>query len=201
MNDFDEEQLGDDETLAASDEAPAQETTAAPRTEGETDAERGASSESADSGKPTTEQKREIARWINEGVGLSDVQKRLADDFGLTMTYMEVRFLVDDLDLDLLDEEEDEVEADDEEDAADSTEETPEAEDDAGVSVSVDKVTRPGVMASGVATFSDGVECPWYLDQYGRLGLMPKNEGYKPPEEDLQDFQQKLDDELRRSGM
>ena len=64
------------------------------------------------------------------------------------------------------------------------------------VSVEVDKVTRPGSMASGTAIFSDGVNCPWYLDQFGRLGLMPKQEGYKPPEGDLAEFQKQLDEFL-----
>lgn len=191
MNDFDDEQPSGGEN-----DAPE----SAPETTGS-----GFAPEAAVSGEPTPEQKREVARWINEGVGLSDVQKRLSDEFGITKTYMEVRFLVDDLDLDLLDEEEEEEDDDghgDGDEVADSEGAVdPEDEGAGGVSVSVDKVTRPGVMASGIATFTDGVECPWYLDQFGRLGLMPKEEGYKPPEEDLQDFQQKLDEELRRSGI
>lgn len=198
MNDLDEEQQPDvEETFAGfiSDKTAADAS------------DSGTASDPADSGEPTAEQKREIARWINEGVGLSDVQKRLADEFGHTLTYMEVRFLVDDLDLDLLDEEEEEAEDAEEEGAEENSpadrEEVLVAEDapTGGVSVSVDKITRPGVMASGVATFSDGVSCPWYLDQFGRLGLSPADEGYKPPESDLQDFQQKLDSELRRSGI
>ena len=57
-------------------------------------------------GQPNDEQKREVARWVAEGMGLSDIQKKINDDFGVAMTYMEVRFLVDDLDLTLVDEEE-----------------------------------------------------------------------------------------------
>ena len=48
-------------------------------------------------------------------MGLSDIQKKINDDFGIVMTYMDVRFLVDDLDLDLIDEEEEVVEEDDSE--------------------------------------------------------------------------------------
>ena len=40
---------------------------------------------------------------------MSDIQKKINDDFGIVMTYMDVRFLVDDLDLDLVDEEEEVV--------------------------------------------------------------------------------------------
>ncbi|MEC7402010.1 MAG: hypothetical protein VX821_08435, partial [Verrucomicrobiota bacterium] len=53
--------------------------------------------------EPNEEQKREIARWVAEGMGLSDVQKKINADFGVVMTYMDVRFLVDDLDLTLVD--------------------------------------------------------------------------------------------------
>ena len=54
---------------------------------------------------PSDDQKRQIAAWVNEGMGLSDIQKKINDDFGIVMTYMDVRFLVDDLNLDLIDEE------------------------------------------------------------------------------------------------
>ena len=60
----------------------------------------------ASSSDPSPEQKREIAGWIAEGMGLSDVQKKINSDFGIVMTYMDVRFLVDDLDLTLVDKEE-----------------------------------------------------------------------------------------------
>ncbi len=164
------------------------------------------------SNEPTAEQKREIANWINQGVGLSDVQKRLNDDFGISMTYMDVRFLVDDLDLTIQDEDEPEPSKESDQSGTSSEDsnisEEPQTTDDSdlsgqlsAVSVTVDKVTRPGVMASGVATFSDGVDCPWYLDQFGRLGLMPKQEGYKPPDGDLEDFQKQLDAELRKTGI
>ena len=151
------------------------------------------------SSEPTDEQKREVARWINDGVGLSDIQKRLSAEFGLTLTYMDVRFLIDDLDLTIQDEEEPEPEK------VEAETEAPEADPDAdllgSVSVDVDKVTRPGVMASGTATFSDGVKSPWYLDQFGRLGLTPKDEAYKPSDEDLAEFQKKLQAELQKTGM
>jgi|TARA_B100001094_G_scaffold329724_1_gene393119 hypothetical protein len=153
----------------------------------------------APSNDPTDEQKQEVARWINDGVGLSDIQKRLSTEFGVTMTYMDVRFLVDDLNLTIQDEDEPEPEK------TESEAEVPKTDPDAdllgSVSVDVDKVTRPGVMASGTATFSDGVNSPWYLDQFGRLGLTPKNEAYKPSDEDLAEFQKKLQAELQKSGM
>ena len=43
--------------------------------------------------EPNEEQKKEIARWVAEGMGLSDVQKKINSDYGVVMTYMDVRFL------------------------------------------------------------------------------------------------------------
>ena len=152
---------------------------------------------------PSAEQKRQIGIWVNEGMGLSDIQKKINDDFGIVMTYMDVRFLVDDLDLDLIDEEEEtEPDADDKADGG----EQPSAEDPleesavGGVQVELDTVTPPGAMASGSVTFSDGKQKKWTLDQFGRLGLSGGDEGYKPSDEDVMEFQKQLDSALRGKG-
>jgi hypothetical protein len=47
------------------------------------------------------EQKQAVAAWVAAGDNLSAVQKKLADQFKVSMTYMDVRFLVDDLGLEL----------------------------------------------------------------------------------------------------
>ena len=69
------------------------------------------------------------------------------------------------------------------------------------VSISVDKVTRPGAFVSGEVTFKDGVTSGWQIDQMGRLGVIPKEKGYKPSDEDLREFQQKLQKTLERHGI
>ena len=69
------------------------------------------------------------------------------------------------------------------------------------VSISVDTIARPGTMVSGNVTFSDGQSAIWYLDQTGRLGLGPKQPGYKPSAADLQSFQQTLEVELSKLGL
>jgi len=51
----------------------------------------------------TPEQKAAVATWVAAGANLSLVQKRLADEFKIALTYRDVRFLVDDLDLALKD--------------------------------------------------------------------------------------------------
>ncbi|NBQ59291.1 MAG: hypothetical protein EBU32_13130, partial [Opitutaceae bacterium] len=51
----------------------------------------------------TPAQKTTVATWIADGANLSAVQKKLRDEFKVSMTYMDVRFLVDDLNLTLKD--------------------------------------------------------------------------------------------------
>ena len=51
----------------------------------------------------TPEQKAAVASWITAGDNLSVVQKKLIEQFKLTLTYRDVRFLVDDLELTLKD--------------------------------------------------------------------------------------------------
>ena len=51
----------------------------------------------------TPEQKQTVAAWVAAGDNLSVVQKKLTEHFKLSMTYRDVRFLVDDLNLELKD--------------------------------------------------------------------------------------------------
>jgi hypothetical protein len=48
--------------------------------------------------------------------------------------------------------------------------------------------------------FSDGQTADWYLDQTGRLGVVPKQTGYKPTPTDVQDFQIALQQEVAKLG-
>ena len=70
-----------------------------------------------------------------------------------------------------------------------------------GVSLTVDQLARPGALVSGKVTFSDGKKAEWHLDQFGRLGFVPAQQGYRPSPQDLQEFQLSLQDELQRLGM
>ncbi len=51
----------------------------------------------------TPEQKQTVASWVAAGDNLSAVQKKLAEQFKVSLTYRDVRFLVDDLNLELKD--------------------------------------------------------------------------------------------------
>ena len=151
-------------------------------------------------------QRQMIAKWISEGAKLAEIQKRLLE-LGVKLTYMEVRFLVDDLKLTPKDPEPPKVVAPVASPAADpnklTAEKNPAPEGTlptSGVSVSVDQITKPGAMISGTVKFSDGQLADWYLDQTGRLGVVPKVAGYKPSAADVQDFQLALQQEVAKLG-
>ena len=47
------------------------------------------------------EQTTAVKSWIAAGASIADVQKRLNDEFKVSLTYMDTRFLIDDLGLDI----------------------------------------------------------------------------------------------------
>jgi hypothetical protein len=150
-------------------------------------------------------QRQKVAAWIADGATISQIQSQLASELGLKLTYMEVRFLVDDLKLTPIDPEPPKVAAPVAEAAkpADKKSAPPPAGPvgaTGGVSVTVDQLTRPGAIVSGKVAFSDGQQADWYLDQTGRLGVLPKQQGYKPSAADVQQFQAALQSEIARLG-
>jgi hypothetical protein len=141
-------------------------------------------------------QRKKVAAWIEEGLKLSDIQKRLEIDLGLKLTYLEVRLLVDDLKLKPKDPPPPPKPTVKPEDAFPPPPAIP-----GKVSVTVDQLARPGALVSGKVKFSDGKSAEWVLDQAGRLGLVPSEKGYKPPAADVQEFQIALQQELQKLGM
>ena len=152
--------------------------------------------------KLTTEQATVVKGWVSAGDSLSDVQKKLLDEFNLSMTYMDVRFLVDDLGVVLKDSETaGQAVVDLSAPAPGMADEGGTAGTSGGVSVDVDRVTKAGTVASGTVVFSDGVQATWGLDAAGRLSLSAGKEGYRPGEQDLRAFQEALSGQLRKKGM
>ena len=169
-----------------------------------------------------TEAQAEQARgWLKDGLKLSDFQKRVEKEFGLRLTYMDTRLLVDDLRVVPRDIEPPQAaEAPEAAGPAATTQTfTPgnlpaqggfapapvqqaaaAAAPGGGVSVTTDAITRPGALASGSVTFSDGQKAQWYLDQTGRFGMVPAQRGYRPSQPDVQEFQALLDRELQKLG-
>ena len=142
-----------------------------------------------------------VAKWIADGAKLSEIQNRLAAELGLKLTYLEARFLVDDLKLTPKDPEPPKVVAPPAV-AATPPAAAPVAPAPAGgkVAVTVDQITKPGAMISGKVAFSDGQLADWYLDQTGRLGVVQKQTGYKPTADDVKDFQLALQQEVAKLG-
>lgn len=150
----------------------------------------------------TDSQKSAVTGWIQEGRSIAEVQRLLLDEFKISMTYMDVRFLVDDLDIAM-------VEPEPEEDAsADEAKPATDAElvDEGGVggvNVEVDAVMRPGSLVSGTAKFTDGKSLGWQLSASGQLGLVPDESDpeYRPSDQDLQEFQTQLQEVLQKKGL
>jgi hypothetical protein len=141
-------------------------------------------------------QRKKVAAWIDEGLKLAEIQKRLEHELGLRLTYLEVRFLVDDLKLKPKDPPPSLKPAPKPEDALSPAPSIP-----GKVSVTVDQLARPGAVVSGKVKFSDGKSAEWILDQAGRLGLVPSEKGYKPATADVQEFQIMLQQELQKLGL
>jgi hypothetical protein len=162
----------------------------------------------------TPEQKKAVSEWVAAGDNLYAVQKKLADVLKVSMTYMDVRFLVDDLNLQLVDPApkadasdvskspapaapEKKVVVDKAKEDLDSGKDEgalDEAGAAGGVVVTVDKVSlNPNAMASGTVTFPDGVTGKWMVDHQGRPGLTDVSKpGYRPSPADAQAFMQEL---------
>ena len=156
----------------------------------------------------TDQQKETVKKWVAEGKGVSEIQRLLSSEFGIDMMYIDVRFLIDDIDAQI---------PSSGENAADSAQEPspvdvegPQSgsageneaqaenpgESSGGVRVTVSPIQRPGAVMSGDVVFSDGGMAEWVLDNSGRLGLNPSTPGYTPPQSDLPEFQQKLREAL-----
>ena len=161
------------------------------------------------------EQKGIVAQWFAAGAGVAEIQKRISSEFGIDLTYLDVRLLVADLPQPVEPEpvaQEVVLDNPGDEEIPDAAEfpdnpEPPESPEDpdetaqAELSVSVDPLAPPGAIACGSVVFSDGTAGKWVLDQMGRLGLSGLPEGYRPPPEDGAQFQPKLVAALRARGL
>jgi hypothetical protein len=164
----------------------------------------------------TDAQKDQVRAWLREGLQLAEIQGRLVAEQGLSLTYFELKLLVSDLNL---------VPKDRERTEAPRTLGAPPSPAPSGrspgaappsasqpppaggtppargrVTIAVDQLTQPGAMVSGGVTFSDGKTGKWFVDELGRLSVAPSEPGYRPPAQDMQEFQTALERELTRAG-
>ena len=166
----------------------------------------------------TEDQKQTVREWAKDGASLQEIQKRLTEEFSISFTYMETRFLAGDLDLEIRSEPKDEPEdADDPvdestpEDPGDLDEppplheeqdefDDPAAEGDVPT-VTVDQITKPGTIVSGRVVFSGDKGAAWALDQLGRLSLDPDDLDFRPTQEEVIAFQRELQRVAQQQGL
>jgi hypothetical protein len=141
--------------------------------------------------KLTPEQIQALKQHAAKGATMSNLQRQLKEELGHTLTYMDTRFLILDLGIELIEEPKQEEKKD---------EVKPEPVPTGAVSVTMDTLTLPGALVSGKVTFSDGETAIWMLDQSGRPGLDPDTAGYRPSQEDVMEFQIQLRALLQKSG-
>lgn len=148
------------------------------------------------------EQKALVSGWIAEGLSAGQIQSRIKDEFSLSLTYLDLRLLLDDLKVVPKEKETGED--------ADSASQEPVGEEEllptdedlgGGVSVSLDQITRPNSLVSGKVRFSDGEKAEWAVDSMGRLTLNPDTPGYRPSQEDVMAFQIELQKAARSAGL
>lgn len=169
----------------------------------------------------TAEQKQAVGQWAEEGATLNEIQSRLKSEWGLSMTYMEARLLMMELEVRLKDKNKPspaepvvepgapsagDEDFDDLEPYGSPSAEAPAAEPAPGAAggafaMEADEITVPGTLVSGTATFSDGVKAKWFMDQLGRLSLKADQPGYQPPPSDVPKFQQGLEKILIKMGL
>ncbi len=142
----------------------------------------------------TAEQLEMVRQWASLGVDLNGIQKNLAAECGVHMTYMDVRFLLLDHGIEIataaVPVEEKKPEP------APEPESAPQPAADGKLVVTLDELTLPGTLISGKVAFASGTRGGWQIDQLGRFAWNAL-EGQPTPEE-LQAFQMELTKLLSR---
>ena len=153
----------------------------------------------------TAEQLDMVRAWAAAGVDLNGIQKNLAAECGVHMTYMDVRFLLLDYGIEIAvpsaapAPEPAEPAA---QPAVEPVEAVPAPAPEGPVGkpvVTLDELMLPGTLISGKVQFSSGTKGGWQIDQLGRFAWNSL-EGQPTPEE-LQAFQFELTQILSRGGM
>ena len=145
----------------------------------------------------TAEQLEMVRQWASLGVDLNGIQKNLAAECGVHMTYMDVRFLLLDHGIEIataaapVEEKKPEP--------APEPESAPQPAADGKLVVTLDELTLPGTLISGKVAFASGTKGGWQIDQLGRFAWNAL-EGQPTPEE-LQAFQMELTQILSRGGV
>ena len=160
-----------------------------------------------------------VKAWLAEGASLSDVQKRLKENFGISMLYLDLRMLVLDIGASVKeapkkteppkpaaapDDADNDTDADDDLDDLDDTlpgdPKNPGAPNLPKIPVTLDRVMQPGALVSGEAVFPGNQKIHWLLDRAGRLAIDQAPPGFAPTQEEALAFQQSLRETLMKNG-
>ncbi len=141
----------------------------------------------------TPEQTDLLRQWAAEGLDLNQIQKKINQEFGISITYMDTRFLLMDLGIDL-------VQPKQEDTTADSMPVSPlggaPASRLGATHVTIDEITPPHALLCGKVTFKSGCTGTWCIDKMGRIDWAPISG--EPTDEDMQAFQTELQKVLRQ---
>ncbi len=129
------------------------------------------------SAKVSNEQLEMVRRWASYGVDLNGIQKNLATECGVHLTYMEVRFLLLDHGIEIArpqatpaPEPAAPAPAEQPTPAASQPEPAPAPGAAVRPTLTLDDLQLPGTLISGKCTFPSGTNGSWQIDQMGRFG-------------------------------
>ena len=152
-----------------------------------------------------------VKTWLAQGASLSDVQKRLKEEFGVSMLYLDLRMLVLDIGASVKEppkpppEKPAEPAGSDRSAGSDGLDD-PDGLDDLDdgalprVSITLDRVMKPGALVSGEAVFPAGEKIHWLLDRAGRVAIDKAPPGFAPSQDEALAFQTALRETLMKNG-
>ena len=138
------------------------------------------------------EQVRSIRDWAEEGLDLNAIQKWLHEDLGIKLTFMDTRFLLQDLDIQIR---QPEPEPQAEQPAELSGAAAPPASLLGKTQVTVDEITPPHALMAGKILFRSGAQGVWDIDRTGRINW-DATLG-EPTADDLREFETELQSVIR----
>jgi len=157
----------------------------------------------------TAERKQIVAQLLKEGRKLSEIQDFLRKEKGDSITYMELRMLLAEMEAKLPDQPSSQFTAlkaspitapatapgqpkKGKPPAAPGGTPPPAAGKRGRTMVAIDEAPPPGAMLSGRVNFGSGAKAYWAMDDTGRIGLDPELGTGRPDQQDMQEFQQEL---------
>ena len=146
-----------------------------------------------------------VKSWLAEGASLSDVQKRIKEEFGVSMLYLDLRMLVLDIGATVKEPPKkteppvaqtpaDDLAFEDDEDDGGTDPALPR------VAITLDRIMKPGALVSGEAVFPGAQTIHWMLDRSGRVAIDQAPPGFAPTQEEGAAFQNALRDALMKNG-